>query len=300
MPPRIGWIGTGVMGKSMAGHLMKKGLPLSVYTRTKSKADSLVKEGAKYAASPEELASECDVVFMMLGYPKDVEDVVFGTSASKGILSAMKKNSFLVDHTTSSPALASQIFEEAKKRGILSFDAPVSGGDTGAQNGQLVTMCGGDKDSFGEVEAIMKGYSRSVHLYGSAGFGQHAKMMNQIVVASNMIAACEALIYGYSIGLDVKQAVEMIASGAGGSYSLKVLGPRIINNDFAPGFYVEHFVKDLGLALNECEKMGITLPGLQLAHKLYKQLMDELNHGRSGSQALIKVLEHLNNKNFTK
>lgn len=297
---RIGWIGTGVMGKSMVKHLMSKGHAVTINTRTPKKADDLIKEGAIFKEKVE-MAKEVDVLFLMLGYPKDVEEVIFGQGPEHegGIIQHLKKGATIVDHTTSSPALAQRIYEACKSRGLHSYDAPVSGGDIGARNGQLVTMCGGDQANFGPVSEIMKCYSKNVQLMGGAGSGQHTKMMNQIAIAGVMIGVCESLVYGFTVGLDVNKVLEVISGGAANSHALMNLAPRIMKGDFKPGFYVDHFIKDMEIALEECKHMKIKLPGLELVHSLYEKVAKELKLGRAGTQALIKVLESMNGKNYT-
>jgi 3-hydroxyisobutyrate dehydrogenase len=288
---RIGWIGTGVMGKSMCKHLLNKGYSLSVFNRTKSKTDELVEAGAKYE-DLKSIAKSSDCLFLMLGYPKDVESIAF-ESEEGGLLKHMRAGTYLVDHTTSSPALAMRMQKEFEKKNISCYDAPVSGGDIGAKNGQLVTMCGGDKAKFAEVEAIMRTYSKNVQLLGDAGSGQHTKMVNQIVIAGSMISMCEGLVYGHKAGLNLEQVLSVIGGGAAASFSLNTYTPRILQGNLDPGFYVEHFVKDMEIALDECRRMGIALPGLALVHQLYRGLMAQ-GGGKLGTQGLIKVLENLN------
>ena len=287
----IGWIGTGVMGVHQARHLIEKGYKLSVYNRTKSKADSLIKLGAAFK-SPEEIAKSCDLVFLMLGYPHDVEEVLLGSE--NGILKQMQKGAYLVDHTTSKPGLAVKIAEEASKLGVCVIDAPVSGGDIGAKNGTLVAMCGGKEAEFEKVKPIMSVYCKAVKLHGEAGAGQHTKCINQISIAGAMIGVCEGLIYGKKAGLDLEKVIETIGGGAAGSFSLTYYAPKILAKDMKPGFYVEHFVKDMEIALDECRRMGIALPGLALVHQLYRGIMAQ-GGARLGTQALIKALEGLNN-----
>lgn len=286
---KIGWIGTGVMGKSMCKHLLSKGYDLSVFSRTASKTTELIDLGAKIQ-TPLEIASNCDVVFLMLGYPRDVQEVTLG---EKGILKSMKKGSYLVDHTTSSPDLAVKIHSEAKSLGVYSYDAPVSGGDVGAKEGRLVVMVGGEEKEFNPVEEIMKSYSSKINLMGGAGNGQHTKMANQVIIASTMIGAVEGMLYARKANLDVEKVLQLLGGGAAGSFSLNVYGPRILKRDFEPGFYIEHFVKDLEICLAECEKMGIELAGLKLAHKFYKTMIDD-GLGRKGTQGLMLALEKVN------
>ena len=286
---KIGWIGTGVMGKSMCKHLISKGYDLSIYSRTESKTIELTEMWAKIL-SPLEIAKNCDVIFLMLGFPKDVLEVTLGEN---GILRNMRRGSYLVDHTTSSPDLAVKINSEASSLGINSYDAPVSGGDIGAREGRLVVMVGGEEKEFSTVEEIMKSYSSKINLMGSAGKGQHTKMANQIIIASTMIGVVEGMLYAKKANLDVEKVIQLLGGGAAGSFSLNIYGPRIINRDFEPGFFIEHFVKDLEICLNECEKMGIELAGLKLAHKFYKTMIDD-GFGRKGTQGLMLALEKIN------
>ncbi len=286
---KIGWIGTGVMGKSMCKHLLTKGYQLSIFNRTQSKSLELIEMGAKFL-SPVEIAKESDIVFLMLGYPRDVEEIVLG---KEGILPHMKSGTCLIDHTTSSPELANKIYSKAKELNINFYDAPVSGGDIGAREGRLVVMVGGESQNFYEVEEIMKCYSSKINLMGGAGKGQHTKMANQIIIASTMIGIVEGMFYAGKSGLDVEKVIELLGGGAASSFSLNIYGPRILKRDFEPGFYVEHFVKDLEICLSECEKMHIKLSGLELAHKFYKSMIEE-GLGRKGTQGLMLVIEKLN------
>ena len=287
---KIGWIGTGVMGKSMCKHLLTAGYELLVYSRTMSKTEELKELGA-IQSDVLSISQQCDVVFLMLGYPKDVEDIVLGEN---GIINTMKQGAYLVDHTTSSPELAKAIYNECNDRGIYSYDAPVSGGDIGAKNGKLVVMVGGSKEQFSSVENIMKCYSSKISLLGSAGFGQNTKMCNQIMISGAMISVCEALLYGYKANLDLAATIELLGGGAASSFSLNTYGPRILKRDFEPGFFVEHFVKDMGIALEECKKMGIKLQGLELAYSLYNIMINE-GWNKKGTQGLYLAIEKLNN-----
>ena len=287
----IGWIGTGVMGVQQARHLIEKGYKLSVYNRTESKADSLLKIGASFK-SPQEIAKTCQLVILMLGYPHDVEEMLLGSE--NGILKHMQKGAYLIDHTTSKPGLAIKIAEEASKLGVHSIDAPVSGGEIGAINGTLVAMCGGNEQSFQEIRPILSVYCKAANLLGEAGAGQHTKCVNQINIAGCMIGVCEGLIYAKKAGLNITQVLETIGGGAAGSFSLNVYGPKIIAKDMKPGFYVEHFVKDMEIVLDECRRMGIALPGLALVHQLYRGVIAQ-GGARLGVQSLIQALEGLNN-----
>lgn len=285
----IGWIGTGVMGRSMCGHLIDKGYQAVIYTRTKDKAKDLLDKGARWAASPKEVAQQADVIFAIVGFPSDVREVFLG---AEGALAGSKEGNILVDMTTSEPSLAKEIFEQAKSKGVGSVDAPVSGGDVGARNAALSIMIGGEPDV---VEAVMPCFEvmgKTIKHQGPAGAGQHTKMVNQILISTMMIGVCEALIYAYKAGLDPTKVIESVGSGAAGSWSINTLGPRIIKRDFEPGFYVEHFIKDMGIALREAKQMGLSLPGLALAEQLYLAVAAQ-GYGRKGTQALMLALEQL-------
>lgn len=287
----IGWIGTGVMGSSMCGHLMdKKGYKTLVYNRTREKTASVVAKGAEYTEIAD-IAKQADFVFLMLGYPHDVEEIALGDN---GIIQHMKEGAVLVDHTTSSPKLAEKIYEAAKERGVGSIDAPVSGGDIGAKAGQVVSMCGGDQDVFDKVLPLLETYSKAAKLMGGAGKGQHTKCVNQMMISTTMIGLSEAMVYSHKAGLDIENWMELLNGGAAGSFSLAKLGPRMLKRDFGPGFYVEHFCKDLGIVLDEAKSMGLSVPGTAQANQLYWSLM--ANGGsRDGTQAILKVIESLNN-----
>lgn len=279
----IGFIGTGVMGQSMAGHLMDAGYELVVYTRTKARAASLLERGAEWADSPAELASKVDAVISMVGYPQDVEEVYLGKD---GVLST-KKGGYIVDMTTSSPALAKKLHEEAAARGIASLDAPVSGGDTGARNATLAIMVGGDKKAFEDMKTVFEAMGRTIRYFGPAGSGQYTKMSNQIAIASNMMGVCEAMAYAKKCGLDTQAVLDTISTGAAASFSLSNLAPRMLRGDDAPGFYIKHFIKDMHIAIESADDMGLELPGLKLAKKLYDELADR-GMENCGTQALIK------------
>jgi 3-hydroxyisobutyrate dehydrogenase len=286
---KIGWIGTGVMGSSMVGHLMDAGFSATVYSRTKSKAEPLIAKGAAWAASPKAVAEASDVIFSIVGFPSDVREVMLGDD---GALAGSKAGNVLVDMTTSDPTLAVEIDEAAKGKSVFSVDAPVSGGDVGAKNAALSIMIGGDADV---VEALMPCWNamgKTIVHQGPAGAGQHTKMVNQTLIATNMIGVCEALLYGYKAGLDLPTVMKSVATGAAGSWSLSNLGPRIMDNNFDPGFFVEHFIKDMGIALDEAKKMGLSLPGLALSHQLYLALKAQ-GHGRDGTHALQLALAGL-------
>jgi 3-hydroxyisobutyrate dehydrogenase len=286
---RVGWIGTGVMGASMCGHLLDAGYAVTVTTRTPAKADKLVARGAVWADSPAAVASVSDIVFTMLGYPSEVETVVLG---SGGVLGALAPGSIVVDMTTSRPALAAEIASRASEEDIQALDAPVSGGDVGARNGTLSIMVGGDASTFDAVRPCLDAMGTTIVHQGGAGAGQRAKLVNQILVAGNLVAVCEALVYASRAGLDIPTVLESVSSGAAGSWALSNLAPRIVAGDFAPGFFVDHFVKDLTIVLEETARLGVTLPGITLAHELAGALQAQ-GHGRDGTQALILALEAL-------
>ncbi|SDW09061.1 NAD(P)-dependent oxidoreductase [Paenibacillus sp. CF384] len=282
----IGFIGTGVMGKSMASHLLKAGYTLIVYNRTKSRSDELVTQGAIWKDTVAEVASQANVVITMVGYPKDVEDIYLGED---GILSHAKAGTYVIDMTTSTPSLARRIDMESKNKGIYAVDAPVSGGDIGAREARLAIMVGGDASAFEALLPIFQIIGKNIQLQGDSGAGQHTKMCNQIAIASNMIGVCEAIVYAERAGLDPETVLKSIETGAAGSWSLSNLGPRMINGNFEPGFYVKHFIKDMGIALVAAKEMGLITPGLELAKSLYDELASK-GEENSGTQALYKLL----------
>ena len=283
----VGFIGTGVMGRSMASNILNGGYKLLVNNRTKESADVLVEEGAVWKDSIADLAKEADVIITIVGYPNDVENIYF---REDGILNNCKKGTIVIDMTTSKPSLAQRIFNEAKAKGISALDAPVSGGDIGARDGKLTIMVGGEKAVFEKVSPLFKLMGTSVNLLGSAGAGQHTKMSNQIAIASNMIGVCEAMVYAKRAGLDPEKVLMTIGGGAAASWSLSNLAPRMIKGDFEPGFYVKHFVKDMKIALEEAENMGIKLLGLELAKSLYDELV-EYKKENKGTQVLYELLD---------
>jgi 3-hydroxyisobutyrate dehydrogenase len=288
---RIGWIGTGVMGRWMCGHAVTKGYAATIYNRSKDKPDvkALLDQGAKWADTPKAVAEQSDVVFAIVGFPKDVRDVFLGAN---GALAGSRAGTILVDMTTSEPTLAREIYDAAKAKGVFSLDAPVSGGDVGAKNAALSIMIGGDKEVVDAVTPIFECMGRTIIHQGAAGSGQHTKMVNQILISSNMVAVCEGLLYAFKAGLDLETVFKSVSVGAAGSKALEVLGPRIMARNFEPGFYVEHFIKDMGIALDESKKMGICMPGLALAHQLYIALQAQ-GYGRKGTQALMMALEQI-------
>jgi 3-hydroxyisobutyrate dehydrogenase len=288
---KLGWIGTGVMGKSMVGHLMDKGFSATVYNRSKAKAEPLIAKGAKWADTPKQVAEQSDVVFTIVGFPSDVRNVILGPD---GALAGSKPGNFIVDMTTSEPSLAIEIVEACKKKGVYAVDAPVSGGDLGAREARLSIMIGGDKEVVDALQPCWEAMGKTIVRQGGPGAGQHTKMVNQTLIASGMIALCEGLLYAYKAGLDLNTVMQSVGPGAAGSWSLANYGPRIIANNFDPGFAVEHFVKDMGIALDEAKKMNICLPGLALAHQLYISLKAQ-GHGRDGTQSLQLALARLAN-----
>lgn len=286
---RIGWIGTGVMGQSMCGHVMARGFPVTVYNRTREKARPLLDRGAVWADSPRAVAEACEIVFTMVGFPEDVREVYLGP---QGILAGARRGGIAVDMTTTAPALSREIHRAAAARGLATLDAPVSGGDVGARNATLSIMVGGDRTAFDVVRPLLEAMGKTIVYHGGPGSGQHAKMCNQIVIAGTMIGMCESLLYGYKAGLDLERMLESISGGAAGCWSLANLAPRILKRNFDPGFFVDHFVKDMGIALGEARAMRISLPGLALVHQLYVALQAQ-GHGRKGTHALMLALEHL-------
>jgi 3-hydroxyisobutyrate dehydrogenase len=285
----IGWIGTGVMGASMCGHLLAAGHPVTVTTRTPAKADALLAEGATWADSPAAVAAASDALFVMVGYPSEVEDVVLGPD---GALGALAPGALLVDMTTSRPALAVEIAARAGEVGVDALDAPVSGGDVGARDARLSIMVGGDAAAFARARPLLEHLGETIVHQGPPGAGQHTKLTNQTVVAGNLVAVCEALLYATRAGLDVESVLASIGGGAASSWALTNLAPRILAGDFAPGFFVDHFVKDMAMVLDEAARLQLALPGLALVHQLAVALQAQ-GHGRDGTQALILALEAL-------
>lgn len=283
---RIGWIGTGVMGSSMCGHLLDKGFAATVFSRTSSKSQPLLDRGASWAESPRAVAEQSDVVFTIVGFPHDVREVIL---SENGALAGCKPGNVLVDMTTSEPSLAIEIAEVASQRNVQSIDAPVSGGDVGAREARLSIMIGGDRQAVDALMPCWEAMGKTIVYQGGPGSGQHTKMVNQTLIATNMIGVCEALLYAYKAKLDLPTVMKSVASGAAGSWSLSNLGPRMIANNFEPGFFVEHFIKDMGIALDEANRMGLSLPGLALAKQLYISLAAQ-GHHRDGTHALQLAL----------
>ncbi|QHJ70803.1 NAD(P)-dependent oxidoreductase [Planococcus halotolerans] len=289
---KIGFIGTGVMGNSLVKHLLEEGHEVSIYTRTSSKAQNLLEAGAKWQDSPKLVAADSEVIFTMVGYPSDVEEIYFG---DEGIINNAKEGTVLVDMTTSKPELARDIFKAALQKGLAALDAPVSGGDIGARNGLLSIMVGGEKSTFKQVQPLLDLFGGNIVYQGSAGSGQHTKMCNQIIIASNMMGVSESLIYALKAGLDPETVLLSISSGAAGSWSLSNLAPKMISRNFEPGFYIKHFIKDMRIATEEAEAMGLELPALQLSLRLFESL-SEKGYQDKGTQALIVQYEDSNYK----
>jgi len=286
---RIGWIGTGVMGSAMCGHLLTTRYHVTVHSRTKAKAKPLLDLGATWVKNPRMVAAESGTIFTMVGFPQDVRTVYFGET---GILAGARAGTVLVDMTTTDPALSREIAERATAKGLSAIDAPVSGGDVGARNATLSIMVGGDRKSVQAVMPLFELLGKKIVHQGGPGTGQQAKLCNQIVIAGTMVGVCESMLYGYKAGLDLNRMLESIRGGAAACWTLDNLAPRILQRNFDPGFFVEHFIKDMGLALEESKRMGLVLPGLTLVHQLYLTVQT-LGHGRSGTHALMLALEDL-------
>jgi 3-hydroxyisobutyrate dehydrogenase len=287
---RVGWIGTGVMGRSMVGQLIHAGYRTTVMNRSPEKAQSLVDAGATRVDSPAQVAAVSDVIFTIVGLPSDVESVILGND---GVMSAAKPGSILVDMTTSRPSLAQQIAEIAAEKQIMAIDAPVSGGDVGAKTGTLSIMIGGDAATVQQLDPLFQLMGKTIVYQGGPGCGQHTKMVNQTLIAAGMIAMCEGLLYATKAGLDLPTVLQSVSSGAAGSWSLSNLGPRIVDRNFDPGFFVEHFIKDMGIALDEAQQMNLCLPGLALAHQLY-QAVKAQGYEKNGTHALMLALAEMN------
>ena len=285
--PRIGWIGTGVMGCAMAGHLLDAGYNLTVYNRTASKAQPLVDKGAVLVNSPAEVGAASDIVFTIVGMPDDVWQVIKGKD---GVIHGIKENGIVCDMTTSSPLLASAMAHADKnEKPLVMLDAPVTGGDVGARSGTLSIFVGGTKEGYQTVLPMLQCMGKKIMYCGTAGMGQHAKMANQVAIAGVMFSVCESLLYAANAGLDVRRWHELVSVGAAGSVAMQNLGSRMMDGNYDPGFFIDHFVKDLGLVLEECRRMKIVLPGVELADRFYRH-MQATGHGKEGTQALIKAL----------
>jgi len=287
---KIGWIGTGVMGKSMCGHLLAAGHGVSVFNRTRSKTESLLSKGAQWCDSPMAVARASDVVFSMVGFPVDVQEVLLG---DQGVLAGAKAGMILIDMTTSSPDLARSIYTASKEIGVSALDAPVSGGDIGARDGTLAIMVGGDQATYDQTLPLFQILGKNIAHMGPAGAGQHTKMCNQILIAGTMIGTVEALLYAHRMGMDQNAVIDVIGQGAASSWTINNLGRRIANGDFNPGFFIKHYVKDMGIALDEAQRANLSLPGLALVHQFYlaakAQDLENL-----GTQALYRVLAQMN------
>ncbi|NDV61500.1 NAD(P)-dependent oxidoreductase [Puniceicoccales bacterium CK1056] len=283
----IGFIGLGVMGRSMAANLMKTGYQLHVHTRTRDKGQALIEAGAQWHDSPASLARVCDAIITIVGMPEDVESVYLGKD---GLIANSRPRTLLIDMTTSSPALAKRIFETGQEKELACLDAPVSGGDIGARNAKLSIMVGGEEDAFNTALPLFETMGANCVRQGPAGSGQHTKMANQIAIASGMLGVCEAMAYAKQAGLDQETVLKSIGSGAAGSWSLSNLAPRMIAGDFAPGFYVKHFIKDLRIAIESAKDLGLEAPGLELAIRMYEKLAAEGGENL-GTQALYRLYQ---------
>ena len=291
---RVGWIGTGVMGGYMAGHLLAAGFPLTVYNRSKAKAEPLLARGAQWAESPRALAAVSDVVFSIVGFPGDVEEVMLG---EQGALSGLARGGFLCDMTTSSPALAERIAEAAAGKGCIAMDAPVTGGDVGAREARLSIFVGGEKAGYDKIKPCLDKMGPNILHCGPAGFGQRGKLANQIAIAGVMFSVCESLFFAQEAGLDVLKWLELVLPGSAGSLAMGNLGRRALKGDYDPGFFIDHFIKDLGLCLEECRRMGIVLPGLTAAEQMYRAMQAQ-GQGNMGTQALVLGLAALSGKQW--
>ncbi len=285
MNKTVGFIGLGVMGNSMASHILEAGYPVLVYTRTKQKAEEILNKGAVWQETVKDLSEKADIIITMVGYPSDVEEIYLGEN---GILRHAKEGAFVIDMTTSKPSLAKKIAEKAKEKSIHALDAPVSGGDIGARNGTLAIMAGGEKEAFEACLPLFSVMGENIQYQVAAGSGQHTKMCNQIAIAAGMVGVAEAMAYAEKSGLNPEQVLKSITTGAAGSWSLSNLAPRMPKGDFAPGFYVKHFIKDMGIALEEAELMGEEMPGLALAKSLYDKLSAQ-GEENSGTQSIYKL-----------
>lgn len=292
---RLGWIGTGVMGASMAGHLLAAGYPLTIHTRTRAKAADLERRGAAWAETPADVAAASDLTFAIVGFPADVREVFLG---DRGVLAGAKPGGVVVDMSTSEPSLAQEIAAAAARRDVGAVDAPVSGGDVGARNATLSIMIGGEDEHVRRVWVVLELMGKTLVHLGGPGSGQHTKMVNQILIATGMIGIAEALLYAQQAGLNLHKTLEAVGGGAAGSWSLSNYGPRMLRGDFAPGFFVDHFVKDMGIALAEAKEMRLAVPGLALAHQLYVALQSQ-GGGQNGTQALLLALTRLNNLDWS-
>lgn len=284
---KIGFIGTGVMGSGIINNLLNANYDVSVYTRTKSKAEPLLNSGAKWFQNPKELTENVDIVFTMVGFPQDVKDVYLDETS--GIFAGLKAGQIIVDMTTSTPTLAKELGEKAQKINVDCIDAPVSGGDVGARDGKLTIMVGGSKKAYDELIPIFKIIGQSYHYFGSFGAGQNTKMANQIMITGTMTGLTEMLVYAKKAGLDLEDVLTTLEGGGADNWSMENYVPRILKGDYKPGFFSKHFLKDLRIALDESEKMGLDLPATKQAKKLYETLVDDKGLGNDGTQALVKL-----------
>ncbi|KRL78198.1 NAD(P)-dependent oxidoreductase [Secundilactobacillus paracollinoides] len=285
---KLGFIGTGVMGAAIAGHLLDGGHELFVYNRTKAKTDDLVKKGATWADTPGQVAAQADIIFSMVGYPKDVEEIYFGET---GIFSTLTAGKIVVDMTTSTPTLAAKIAVTAKALGATGLDAPVSGGDVGAQNAALTIMVGGDKAAYDKLMPLFELMGKSIHLFGEAGKGQHTKMANQIMIAGTMTGMVGMMTYAKAADLPVADVIQTLSGGGADNWSMENYAPRILAGDYTPGFFAKHFLKDLRIALDEADKMNLELPATKEAKHLYEVMVDDKGLGNDGTQGLIKLYQ---------
>lgn len=285
---KIGFIGLGIMGKSMARNLMKAGFELHIYARTKSKVEDIIKEGAIYYSTIKECVRNCDALITIVGFPKDVEEVYFG---NEGILENAIPDTYIIDMTTTSPKLAEKIYEVGKEKGLRPLDAPVTGGDIGAKNGTLSILVGGDKEDFDQCISLFAAMGENINYQGKAGFGQHTKLANQIIIAGTLSGVCEALSYAKTKGLNLQTLLDSVSTGAARSAQLETLAPKILEGNFEPGFFIKHFVKDMGLALEEAKESSLDLEVLSQVFENYKELETD-GKGDLGTQALIKHYTH--------
>ncbi|WP_221388231.1 NAD(P)-dependent oxidoreductase [Clostridium perfringens] len=281
---KIGFIGVGIMGKSMVRNLRKNGFEVSIFARNKEKVLDVISEGANFYPTIKECVSGCDAVITIVGFPKDVEEVYFGEN---GILENVKEGTYVIDMTTSSPKLAVEIFEKAKEKGVKALDAPVTGGDIGAKNGTLTILVGGEEEDYKACLPILKAMGTNIHYEGKAGFGQHTKLANQIMISGAISGVCEAMAYAKDKGLDVKKMLDSVSTGAAGSKQLELVSPKILEEDFAPGFFIKHFIKDMKLAKEEALADNVNLDILSKVLENYEELERE-GFGELGTQALIK------------
>ena len=283
---KIGFIGTGVMGRGIINNLLKANYDVVVYNRTKAHAQSVLDNGATWADGPKAIAEAADLVITMVGYPKDVEEQYYGDN---GLFAGAHAGQIFVDMTTSTPTLAEQLATDGEKYGVKVLDAPVSGGDVGAKNGTLTIMAGGDQAAYDSLQPIFDVISKAVNRFGVAGRGQHTKMANQIMIAATMLGMSEMMVYAKAADLDVAKVMETLAAGGAQNWSLDNYGPRVLAGDFEPGFYAKHLLKDLRIALDEAAKMDLSLPATDLAEALYTKLVEQKNLGDEGTQALVKL-----------